>query len=148
MRIPSLDLRIDSSSPRRLGFVSLREVRNPVLLPTGRFASMRLPSCVALGSPSIHPFIMELLHHLNIAPRQLMPNSWRIIISCMVIWTIIADGDMITLNELVHLYRLKKSKEFGYYELIPWHRRSWLIVDLPLSFRYWKLRYFFMSGNG
>ena len=66
----------------------------------------------------------------------------------MVIWTIIADSDMITLNELVHLYRLKKSKEFGYYELIPWHRRSWLIVDLPLSFRYWKLRYFFMSGNG
>ena len=96
----------------------------------------------------IHPFFMELLHHLNIAPGQLMPNSWKIVISCMVIWTIIVDGDMITMNELVHLYRLKKSKEFGYYELIPWHRRSWLIVDLPLSFRYWKLRYFFMSGNG
>ena len=45
-------------------------------------------------------FIMELLHHLNIAPRQLMLNSWRIAISCMVIWTIIADGDMITLTSL------------------------------------------------
>ena len=33
----------------------------------------------------IHPFIMRLLHHLNLAPRQLMPNSWRIFISCMVI---------------------------------------------------------------
>ena len=33
----------------------------------------------------IHPFIMKLLHHLNLAPGQLMPNSWRIVISCMVI---------------------------------------------------------------
>ena len=28
----------------------------------------------------VHPFIMELLHHLNIARRQLMLNSWRIVI--------------------------------------------------------------------
>ena len=95
----------------------------------------------------VHPFLMELLHHLNIAPRQLMPNSWRIVISCMVIWTIIADGDMITLNEFVYLNCLKESKEFGYYELVPWDKRSQLIVDLPSSFHYWKSRYFFMSGD-
>ena len=67
----------------------------------------------------IHPFIMELLHYLNIALGQLMPNSWRIVISYMVIWMIIVDGDMITLNEFIHLYHLKESKEFGYYELVP-----------------------------
>ena len=33
----------------------------------------------------IRPFIMELLYHFNLAPGQLMPNSWRIVISCMVI---------------------------------------------------------------
>ena len=66
----------------------------------------------------------------------------------MVIWTIIVDGDMITLNELVHLYRLKESKEFSYYELVPWDRRSRLIADLLSSFRYWKSRYFFVSGDG
>ena len=54
----------------------------------------------------VHPFIMELLNHLGIVFGQLMPNSWRIVISCMVIWTTIADGDMITLNKLAHLYRL------------------------------------------
>ena len=48
-----------------------------------------------------------------------MPNSWRIVISCMVIWMTIADGDMITLNEFVHLYHLKESKEFRYYKLVP-----------------------------
>ena len=49
----------------------------------------------------VHPFIMELLHYLNITPRQLMSNSWRIVISCMVIWTIITDEDMIRLDEFV-----------------------------------------------
>uniref|UniRef100_A0A7N2MTF2 Uncharacterized protein n=1 Tax=Quercus lobata TaxID=97700 RepID=A0A7N2MTF2_QUELO len=68
------------------------------------------------------------------AHGELMPNSWRIVISCMVIWTIIADGDMITLNEFVHLYHLKESKEFGYYEFVPWNRKSRLVVDLSLSF--------------
>ena len=42
----------------------------------------------------VHPFIMELLHYLNIAFGQLMLNLWRIVISCMVIWTIMVDGDM------------------------------------------------------
>ena len=58
------------------------------------------------------------------------------------------NEDMLTINEFVHLYRLKESKEFGYYELIPWDRKSHLIADLPSSFRYWKSRYFSVSGDG
>ena len=96
----------------------------------------------------VHPFIMELLHYLNIAPRQLMPNSWRIVISCMEIWTIVTDRDMIRLDEFVYLYHLKESKDFGYYKLVPCDKKSRLIVDLPSSFRYWKSRYFFVSGDG
>ena len=84
----------------------------------------------------VHPFIMELLHYLNLAPGQLMPDLWRIVISCIVICTTIANGDMLTINEFVHLYCLKESKEFGYYEFIPWDRKSHLVTDLPLSFRY------------
>ena len=61
---------------------------------------------------------------------------------------IIADGDMVTLNELVHLYHLKESKEFGYYKLVPWDKRSRLIANLPSSFCYWKLRYFFVLVDG
>ncbi|XP_050260106.1 uncharacterized protein LOC126705254 [Quercus robur] len=96
----------------------------------------------------VHPFIMELLYHFNLAPGQIMPNSWRIVISCMVIWTTIADGDMISVNEFVYLYRLKESREFGYYEFVPWSRKARLVADLPSSFRYWKSRYFFVSGDG
>ena len=65
----------------------------------------------------------------------------------MVIWTTIADEDMITINEFVHLYRLKESKEFGYYEFVPWNRKSRQIFDLPSSFRYWKSRYFLVSSD-
>ena len=66
----------------------------------------------------------------------------------MVIWMTIADGDMITLNEFVHLYCLKESKEFGYYELVLWDRKSRLVANLPSSFYYWKSRYFFVSSDG
>ena len=66
----------------------------------------------------------------------------------MEIWTIVIDRDMIKLDEFVHLYRLKESKEFRFYELVAWDRKSRLIVDLPSSFRYWKSRYFFMFGDG
>ena len=47
--------------------------------------------------------------------RQLMPNSWRIVVSCMGIWLAAMDGDMLRIDELVYLYRLKASKEYGYH---------------------------------
>ena len=48
-----------------------------------------------------------------------MLNFWRIVVSCMGIWLVATDGDMIKVNELVYLYRLKESKEHGYYNLVP-----------------------------
>ena len=82
----------------------------------------------------VHPFIMELLNHFNIASRQLMPNSWRIVISCMEIWLATTKGDMIKVDEFTYLYRLKESKEYGYYELLPWVKESRIVRGLPSSF--------------
>ncbi|XP_030932863.1 uncharacterized protein LOC115958572 [Quercus lobata] len=84
----------------------------------------------------IHPFIMELLDHFGIVPGQLMPNLWRIVVNYMGIWLAAMDGDMIRVNELVYLYRLKASKEHRYYELLPWERRIRIVWNLPSSFRY------------
>ena len=75
-----------------------------------------------------------------------MPNLWRIVVNCMEI-CLATNEDMIKVSELVHLYRLKKSKEYGYYELVPWARRARIVRGLPLSFRYWKSCFFFMSGD-
>ena len=90
---------------------------------------------------------MEMLDRFGIALGQLMPNSWRIMVSYMGIRLATTDRDMIKVDKLVYLYRLKESKEHGYYELVPWERRTRIIRGLPLSFRYWKSRFFFVSGN-
>ena len=94
----------------------------------------------------VHPFIMELLGFFGIAPGQLMPNLWRIVVNCMEIW-LAANEDMIKFSELVHLYRLKESKEYGYYELVPWARKARIVRGLPLSFKYWKSRFVFVSRD-
>ena len=90
---------------------------------------------------------MELFGHFGIAPGQLMPNLWRIVVSYMGIWLATMDRDMIRVDKLVYLYRLKESKENKYYELVPWVRRTRIVRDLPSSFRYWKPRFFFVSGD-
>ena len=48
-----------------------------------------------------------------------MPNSSRIVISCMEIWLASTKGDMIRVEEFAYLYCLNESKEYGYYELVP-----------------------------
>ena len=77
---------------------------------------------------------MELLSHFSIAPEQLMPNSWRIVVSCMEIWLATTEGDMIKVDEFTYLYYLKESKEYRYYELVPWVRDARIIRGLPSSF--------------
>ena len=37
----------------------------------------------------VHPFIHHLLSNLNIAPGQLAPNAWRMVVNCMAIWFIV-----------------------------------------------------------
>ena len=94
-----------------------------------------------------YPFIMKLLGHFGIALGKLMHNSWRIMVSYMRIWLAATGGDMIRVDELVYLYRLKASKEHGYYELVPWERRTRIVRNLPSSFRYWKSWFLFVSGD-
>ena len=64
----------------------------------------------------------------------------------MGIWLAATDGDMIKVDELIHLYHLKESKEHGYYELVHWERKTRIVRDLPSSFR-WKPRFFFVSRD-
>ena len=131
------------STPREVrAFYALKEVCGLDADTVARFKDrFQFPERVP-----VHPFIMELLDHFGIAPGQLMPNSWRIVVNCMEIW-LAAVGDMIKVGELIHMYRLKESKEYGYYELVPWGRKTRIVKGLPSSFRYWKSRFFFVSGD-
>ena len=53
-----------------------------------------------------HPFLMKLLDCFGIAPGKLMPNSWRIVVSCMGIWLVATDREIIKVDEPVYLYCL------------------------------------------
>ena len=67
----------------------------------------------------IHPFLKELFSCLSLALAQLVPNSWRIVICCMVVWMSTNDGDSIRMDELLYLYRLRRFRDLGYWEFKP-----------------------------
>ena len=58
------------------------------------------------------------------------------------------DGEMITLNKFLFLYCLKGSTHDGYFELLPWARKSRIGRGFPSSFCDWKSWLFFVSGMG
>jgi len=67
----------------------------------------------------INPFVRDLFSYLHLAPEQLVPNSWWILVSCMVVWMSANDGDVIRRDEFLHFYSLRKSKDPDYYEFKP-----------------------------
>ena len=57
----------------------------------------------------VHPFVRELLSLLN-----LVPNSWRTVICCMVLWLSANDDDIIRVDKFIHLFCLRSSTHSGY----------------------------------
>ena len=96
----------------------------------------------------VHPFNRDLFSYLHLAPAQLVPNSWQILVSCMVVWMSVNEGDIIRRDEFLHFYCLRKSKNPNYYEFKLWDRASRLILDYPLSLCNWKPNFLFISGSG
>ena len=54
---------------------------------------------------------------------------------------------MITLNEFLFLCKLKPSTHYEYFKLSPWDKQTKVVHKFPTSFRDWKSRYFFVSGE-
>ena len=96
----------------------------------------------------VHPFVRELFTYLHLTPTQLVPNSWRVVICCMVVWLSANDRDVIKKDKFLHFYHLGKSIEPGYWEFKPWDRASRLILESPSTLHNWKPNFFFISGNG
>ena len=68
-------------------------------------------------------------------------------ISYMEIWLAATERDMIRVDEYTYLYRLKESKEYRYYELLPWVKKVRFVTGLSSSFRYWKSQFYFVYGD-
>ena len=116
----SVKVRIPSDKER-----ACHSYANEVCFYEANFASgLRFP---------VHPFIRELFSYLHLALAQLVPNSWRILISCLVVWMPANDVDVIRRDQFLHFYCLRKSKDPGYYVFKLWNRASRLIINYPLS---------------
>ena len=112
-----------------------------------KFASMWLTLLMASISFPIHPFIRELFLRLKLPPAQLVPNSWRTVVCCMVMWMFANEGDILTVEEFLHFYHLGWSKLPGYWEFKPRDKNSRLVFYSSSSLRKWKTN-FFMFGDG
>ncbi|KAK1568563.1 hypothetical protein Q3G72_026020 [Acer saccharum] len=93
----------------------------------------------------IPSLVRRLLKHFDIAPGQLMPNSWRILLSL----TILRERYRIDfgLGCVMHNYYLKEHVgDQGRYILIPRDKNNQLIIDTTTNDRQWNDTFFFAIG--
>ena len=94
----------------------------------------------------LHPFVKRVLQHFNVCPSQLSPNCWGILLGLLVFFR--DRGLGVPSGALfLDLFSAKEIAEgFLYFS-----RRAGahlIISDLPSSHKFWKERYFIVSGRG
>ena len=128
LRIPNLDEQACS------------HVEDVTLYESTLTASLRFP---------IQPFIRELLDFLSLAPGQVAPNGWRVIISSMVMWKECSDGlDDITVEEFLYCFKPSQiAASLGFWMFRNRDNLVKLVEGLPSSNRGWKDGYFSFMGT-
>ena len=93
----------------------------------------------------LQPFIKRVLQHFNVCPSQLSPNFWGILIGLLVFFR--DKGLGVPSIALLDLFNVKEATE-GFLYLSKCASAPLIILDLPSSHKFWKERYFFVSGRG
>ncbi|KAL5839683.1 hypothetical protein ACOSQ4_012291 [Xanthoceras sorbifolium] len=89
--------------------------------------------------------LRKVLDHFELAPGQLMPNSWRILLGLELLCT--REGIVFELPDLFYTYSVwEHDTEKGRYNLNLRPNRTHLITELTTNDRLWKDRYFFARG--
>ena len=93
----------------------------------------------------LHPFIKRILQHFNVCPSQLSPNFWGILIGLLVFFRDKGLG-VPSIALFLDLFSVKEATE-GFLYLSKRSSTPLIISDLPSSHKFWKERYFFVSGR-
>ena len=59
----------------------------------------------------VHPFFRELFAYLHLTLVQLVPNSWQIVVCCIVVWMSAKDRDVIKKEEFIHFLSSEKVQK-------------------------------------
>ena len=92
-----------------------------------------------------HPFIKRVLQHFNDCRSQLSPNFWGVLVGLLVVFRDKGLG-VPSIDLLLDLFSVKEATE-GFLYLSKRSSALLIISDLPSSHKYWKERYFFVSGR-
>lgn len=96
---------------------------------------------------SVPWFLRELLFCLGLAPKQLMPNAWRIAIGCMVLWELTFQGrNHLAVREFFRCY-VVKEQEPGWFFFASRDPPITLVTGFLSSYSGWKTCYFFILGE-
>ena len=93
----------------------------------------------------LHPFIKRVLQHFNVCPSMLSPNFWGILVGLLVVFRDRGLG-VPSIALLLDFFNVKEATEVFLY-ISKRSNAKLIILDLPSSHKYWKERYFFVSGR-
>ena len=93
----------------------------------------------------IPQLVRRMLLYYDLAPGQLMPNTWRILLGLGILCE--RNGVQFGLGCLLHNYYLKEHlTDTGRYSLVPRSKKTELIIDTKSNDRNWKDTFFFAKG--
>ena len=92
----------------------------------------------------LHPFIKRVLQHFNVYPSQLCPNFWGVLVGLLVVFKDKGLG-VPSIALLLDFFSVKEAAE-GFLYISKRSSAKLIISDLPSSHKFWKERYFFVSG--
>ncbi|KAK0592937.1 hypothetical protein LWI29_028019 [Acer saccharum] len=93
----------------------------------------------------IPQLVRRMLVYYELAPGQLMPNTWRILLGLGILCE--RNGVQFGLGCLLHNYYLKEHlTDTGRYSLVSRNKKRDLIIDTKTNDRNWKDTFFFTKG--
>ena len=109
------------------------------------------PAFLEIGARlPLHPYIRRVLRECSVAPAQLNPNAWRVVIGMFALWRRLGFPEP-TLREIRHCYSFRPHRAGGdgWWALASFDKQGGepLITGLPTSNKEWKKSWFVAAGD-
>lgn len=90
--------------------------------------------------------VVDVLNRLGVAPGQLMPNAWKILMACASAWPRANKGVAMIVDEFFACYKASGQQET--WVTLQAAVGKGLVAGLPSSVKGWRPQWFYVSANG